>query len=92
MGGKKLLLMTDCDDWSALHAAAAYGHVESMRQLIEAGGMELVLLGTKRGRTALHIAARTGLEATARVLIKAGGKELLFATCIEGWSVLTLLH
>ena len=66
------------------------GHVESMRQLIEAGGMELVLLRSKRGRTALHVAADKGHEAATRMLIKAGGKELLFKTDIQGASALHL--
>ena len=82
--------MTDCTSSSVPHAAADKGHVESMRQLIEAGGMELVLLRDKGGQTALHIASDKGHEpeAAARMLIKAGGKELLFKTSFEGCSAL----
>ena len=75
VGEKNLLLMTDAiQSNSALHDAADKGHVESMLQLIAAGGMELVLLRNKYGVTALHKAAMKGHVEVARLLIGAGGQ------------------
>jgi ankyrin repeat protein len=61
--------------YTGLHAAAAQGHLESLRTLIGEGANLNALDGN--GRTPLHVAAFQGHGPAARVLIEAGADPAL---------------
>jgi len=57
---------------TALHLAAKYGHEESARLLLRAGGIELACKRSLTGMTPLHLAAENGHAALIRMLITTG--------------------
>ena len=73
-----------------LHTAARFGFVDSVQQLIKAGGKEVLFATYKDGFTVLHFASisdRPGAEVIL-LLIKAGGKKLPFMTDSDDGSAL----
>ena len=62
--------VADKDGWTALHAAALYGHEAVVRLLVD-GGAD-VSAAHKCGSRPLHSSAQSGHEAVARLLMDAG--------------------
>ena len=85
-GDQNLLCAPDDNGFTLLHDAACYGLVDSVQQLIKAGGKKLLFATNKDGRSALHY-AYDHVEAS-RLLIEAGGKMLLLMTDLGGHSAL----
>ena len=71
-----------------LDGAARYGLVDSVQQLIKAGGKKLLFATNKHGHSALHHASIHDRVEAARLLIEDGGKKLLLMTDCYGDSAL----
>ena len=69
-GGKALLFATQKDGRTALHDAAAHGHVDVVGLLC---GSELLLVADADGNTALHLAAYGGHCAVLKLFF--GGRR-----------------
>jgi ankyrin repeat protein len=72
--GVGILAAQGADGDTPLHQAAAIGHEETVRMLVELGGD--VHAQATDGRTPLHLAASRGHAETARRLVKMGGVAL----------------
>ena len=72
-GDKRCLLYQD--GTTLLHVAAQCGLMDSVQQLIKAGGKKLLFATDMNGR-----------EAAAQILINVGGRELIFTTENNGAS------
>ncbi len=62
--------LQDCEGWSALHHAAALGHLPLLQQLLASGACPHA--ATCRGWTAAHLAARGGRRALLEELLARG--------------------
>ena len=68
----------DDDNDTMLHEAASFGLVDSVQQLIKAGGRKLLFATSKDRLSALHYATVHASVKVARLLIEAGGKSYFF--------------
>lgn len=67
-----------------MHAAAASGKLELLRQLLEEGGRGVLERDVVSGQTVLHAAAAAGQTSTLEMLMKRGGRALALAVDAEG--------
>jgi len=68
------------DDTSCLYIAAAMGHVEVVKHLVEKGGRELLMLTAKGRVSCLFVAAQVGRVEVVKHLVEKGERELLIIT------------
>ena len=88
-GDQNLLLETFSDDGATLlHLAAGSGLVDSVQQLMKAGGKKLLFATNKYGLSALQYASFRDRVEAMWLLIEAGGKKLLRMTDCDGQSAL----
>ncbi|XP_010541367.1 PREDICTED: ankyrin repeat-containing protein At5g02620-like [Tarenaya hassleriana] len=67
----ELAMTVDPSNTTALHTAAAQGHVEVVEYLIEAAGSSLAAIAKSNGKTALHSAARNGHARVVKAVVVA---------------------
>ena len=77
--------VTTSKGWTAVHVAAAAGHVGALRCLVKDLGAD-VEAQDKCGRTPLHCAAALGQQATAAVLAKEFKAEIEVRATHNGWT------
>jgi len=79
------LSIKNSDGWTALHSAAAKGHLECVKLLAQTDPTTINEL-TNKGSTALYLAAQIGLVEVVDLLIKLGA-DLLIRNSV-GWTAL----
>jgi hypothetical protein len=84
--GSELLLKTQPDGCSCLHAACHQGHTGVVKALIEAGGKPLLLMTRRDGCSCLDIACQHGHLGVVKALAKAEGGALLSRADRDGCS------
>ncbi|XP_019095500.1 PREDICTED: ankyrin repeat-containing protein At5g02620-like [Camelina sativa] len=65
----ELAMTVDLSNTTALHTAAAQGHVEVVEYLLEAAGSSLAAIAKSNGKTALHSAARNGHAEVVKAIV-----------------------
>jgi ankyrin repeat protein len=73
---------------NCLYISAAYGHLEVVKALLEAGGRELVMRTKDDEVSCLYISAQAGHLEVVNALLEAGGRELVMLTRYNGASCL----
>ncbi|CAL9244326.1 unnamed protein product [Arabidopsis halleri] len=65
----ELSMTVDLSNTTALHTAAAQGHVEVVEYLLETAGSSLAAIAKSNGKTALHSAARNGHAEVVKAIV-----------------------